>query len=98
MDPLLGIYAAVTRRTLDGKNPQGWVSEQKITVSEALRAYTAGNAYAVFAEGRRGRLSPGYLADVVVLDRDLTAIPAETIEKVRVLATVVGGKIVFRRE
>jgi predicted amidohydrolase YtcJ len=98
MDPLLGIYAAVTRRTLDGKNPGGWVPEQKITLAEALRAYTEGNAYAVFAEGARGRIVPGYLADLVVLDQDLTAIPAEAIEKVRVLATVVGGRVVFERK
>ncbi|HEY9014281.1 MAG TPA: amidohydrolase family protein, partial [Gemmatimonadales bacterium] len=96
LDPILGIYAAVTRRTLDGKNPKGWVPQEKITVEEALRAYTAGNAYGVYAEKERGKLAPGYLADVVVLDRDLTAIPPETIEKARVLATIVGGKVVFR--
>ena len=95
IDPILGIYAAVTRRTLDGKHPQGWVSEEKITVDEALRAYTAGNAYGVFAEGRRGKLAPGYLADLVLLDQDLSAIPPEAIETVQVRATVVGGKVVF---
>ncbi len=57
LDPVMGIYAAVTRRTLDGKNPAGWVPEQKITVEEAVRAYTVGSAYAEFAEGREGRLS-----------------------------------------
>jgi predicted amidohydrolase YtcJ len=98
MDPLLGIYSAVTRRTLDGKNPQGWVPEQKITVVDALRAYTAGNAYAVFAENSRGKLAPGYLADLVLLDRDITAMPAQAIDKVRVLATVVGGRVVFERQ
>lgn len=97
MDPLLGIYAAVTRRTLDGKNPGGWVPEQKITVEEALRAYTAGDAYAVFADGTRGRLAPGYLADLTVLDQDLTAIPPESIEKAGIRATIVGGKVVFQR-
>ncbi|MEP7226216.1 MAG: amidohydrolase [Gemmatimonadales bacterium] len=95
IDPLLGIYAAVTRRTLDGKNPRGWVPKEKISVEEALRAYTAGNAYGVFAENRRGKLAPGYLADLVLLDQDLTAIPAETIDRVGVRATVVGGKVVF---
>ena len=84
LDPLLGIYAAVTRRTLDGKNPGGWVPEQKITVEEALRAYTAGNAYGVFAERKRGKLAPGYLADIVVLDQDLTTMPPEAMEKARV--------------
>ena len=72
LDPILGIYAAVTRRTLDGKNPGGWFPAQKITVDEALRAYTAENAYGVFAEGRRGVLKPGARADLVLLDRDLT--------------------------
>jgi predicted amidohydrolase YtcJ len=95
LDPLLGIYAAVTRRTLDGKHPRGWVPEEKITVEEALRAYTAGNAYGLFAEKTRGRLAPGYLADVVVLDRDLTQIPPDSIGQASVRATIVGGKVVF---
>jgi predicted amidohydrolase YtcJ len=98
LDPLLGIAAAVTRRTLDGKNPGGWVPEQKITVEEALRAYTAGNAYGVFAESRRGRIAPGYLADLVLLDRDLTRIPPETIEQTKVEATVMGGRVVFEQK
>jgi predicted amidohydrolase YtcJ len=98
LDPLLGIFAAVTRRTWDGKNPGGWVPEQKITVEEALRAYTAGDAYGVFAEQKRGKLAPGYLADVTVIDRDLTKIPPEAIEKARVLATVVGGKVVYQHQ
>jgi predicted amidohydrolase YtcJ len=95
MDPILGIYAAVTRRSADGKHPNGWVPEQKISVEEALRAYTAGGAYGVFAEGRRGRLIPGYLADLVLLDRDLTRIPPEEIAQARVRRTVMGGKVVF---
>ena len=95
IDPILGIYAAVTRRTLDGKNPKGWIPEQKITVEEALRAYTAGNAYAVYAERSRGKLAAGYLADIVALDRDLTAIPPESIEQAKVRATIVGGKVVY---
>jgi predicted amidohydrolase YtcJ len=95
IEPLLGIAAAVTRRTLDGKNPRGWVPEEKISVEEALRAYTVGNAYGVFAEDRRGRLAPGYLADLVLLDRDLTRIPPEEIEQAGVKATVVGGRVVY---
>ena len=95
LDPLLGIYAAVTRRTLDGKHPSGWVPEQKITVEEALRAYTTTNAWGVYAEGSRGKLAPGYDADLVLLDQDLTAIPAEALERVAVRTTMVGGKVVF---
>ena len=95
MDPILGIYAAVTRRTLDDKNPKGWIPAQKITVEEALRAYTAGDAYGVFAEQKRGKLAPGYLADLVLLDQDLTRIPPEAIGGAVVRATVVGGKVVF---
>ncbi len=95
IDPILGIYAAVTRRTLDGKHPGGWVPEEKITVEEALRAYTAGDAYGVFAERTRGKLAPGYRADLVLLDQDLTAIPPETIDRVKVRNTIVGGRVVF---
>ena len=95
IEPLLGIHAAVTRRTLDGKHPDGWVPQEKISVEEALRAYTSGNAYGVFAEDRRGKLAPGYLADLVVLDRDLTRIPAEEIEQAAVKTTVVGGRVVY---
>jgi predicted amidohydrolase YtcJ len=96
IDPLLGIYAAVTRRTLDDKHPEGWVPEQKITVEQALRAYTAGDAYGVFAERSRGRLALGYKADLVLLDKDLTRIPPEAIERVLVRATVVGGRVVYQ--
>ena len=92
--PLEGIYAAVTRRTLDDKNPDGWVPAQKITVEEALRAYTAGGAYASFDEGRKGTLSAGKLADLAIIDRDLFEIPPEEIRNAKVLTTVVGGKVV----
>ena len=96
--PLEGIYAAVTRRTLDGKHPGGWVPEQKITVEEALRAYTSGAAYASFEEDRKGTLERGKLADFAMIDRDITRIPAEEIRDARVLMTVVGGKVVYERE
>jgi predicted amidohydrolase YtcJ len=92
--PLEGLYAAVTRRTLDDKNPDGWVPEQKITVEEALRAYTTGGAYASFDESRKGALTAGKLADLVMIDRDLFKIPPEQIREAKVLATVVGGKVV----
>jgi predicted amidohydrolase YtcJ len=92
--PLEGIYAAVTRRTLDDKNPDGWVPAQKITVEEALRAYTTGGAYASFDELRKGSLTAGKLADLVMIDRDLFKIPPEQIREAKVVATVVGGKVV----
>lgn len=95
MDPLLGIWAAVTRQTLDGKNPGGWLREQKITVEEALRAYTATNAYATFGESRRGTLAVGKLADFAMIDRDLRKIPADSIRTAKIRTTVVGGRIVF---
>jgi predicted amidohydrolase YtcJ len=96
LDPIAGVYAAVTRRTLDGANPEGWVPEEKITVGEALRAYTAGNAYGVFAEAKWGTLAPKFYADVVVVDRDLFRIPVDSLERARVRATIVGGRIVYR--
>jgi predicted amidohydrolase YtcJ len=96
--PLQGIYAAVTRRTLDGANPNGWFPEQKITVEEALRAYTSGGAYASYDESNKGVLDPGKLADLVMLDRDITRIPPETIPQSRVMMTVVGGRIVHSLE
>ncbi len=97
LDPLWGVYAAVTRRTLDGKNPGGWVPQQKITLAEALRAYTAGNAWAVFAENQWGTLAPGRDADVVVLDHNLFTMAPESLATARVSVTIVGGKIVYRR-
>jgi predicted amidohydrolase YtcJ len=95
--PLEGIYAAVTRRTIDEKQPGGWVPEQKISVEEALRAYTSGAAYAEFAEGEKGSLERGKLADFVLIDRDLTRVQPETIRDARVMMTVVGGQVVFNR-
>jgi len=97
LDPILGIYAAVTRRTLDGKNPGGWVPQQKITVGEALHAYTAGNAYGTFDERKRGVLAPGLDADVVVIDRNLFTMPPDSLDRARVAVTVVGGKVVYER-
>jgi predicted amidohydrolase YtcJ len=95
--PIEGIYAAVTRRTLDGAHPAGWFPEQKITVEEALRAYTSGAAYAEFQEREKGTLAPGKLADFVLLDRDLTRTPPAELRNARVLMTVVGGAPVYER-
>jgi predicted amidohydrolase YtcJ len=96
--PLEGIYAAVTRRTLDGRTPQGWIPEQRITVEEALVAYTSAGAYASFDEANRGRLMRGQLADFVMLDRDLTRIPPETIRDARVLMTVIDGRVAYETD
>jgi predicted amidohydrolase YtcJ len=96
--PLLGIYAAATRRTLDDRRPAGWVPEQKIRVEEALRAYTSGAARAGFQDTRLGRIAPGMLADLVLLDRDLTRIPPETIRDARVMITMVGGRVIYDRD
>ena len=96
VDPLLGIWAAVARQTIDGANPNGWFPEQRITVEEALTAYTRGNAFGTFAEADRGVLRPGMLADIVVLDRDLRTIAPDEIRNAQVQATVVGGKVVYR--
>ena len=93
--PLEGIYAAATRRTLDDRNPDGWVPEQKISVEEALRAYTAHAAYASFDEARKGVIAPGRLADFVMLDRDIFDIPPEEIRTVKVVTTFAGGRPVF---
>ena len=95
---MLGIYAAVTRATLDGKHPDGWFPEQKLTLEEALSAYTAGSAYAAFQENEKGRISPGKLADVVVLSDDLFSIPPEKINDVQVDLTVVGGRVVYQKK
>ena len=96
LDPVAGICAAVTRRTLDGKNPGGWIPGQKITVEEAVIAYTAGAAFTEFAEKSRGTIEEGKLADLVVLSRDIFKIPAEEIPGAGVRMTIVDGKIVYR--
>ena len=97
LDPMQTIYAAVTRATLDGKNPRGWVAEQKLTVVEAVEAYTMGSAYAEFQEKQKGSLTPGKLADMVLLSDDIFSVPPAAIRDVRVEATWVGGKLVFDR-
>ena len=98
LSPLAGIFAAVTRRTIDGKNPGGWVPEQKITVTEAIRAYTSSAAYAAFEEHEKGTLASGKLADFVVLSADPFAVRPEDLERIEVDATVVDGRVVYTRE
>jgi len=96
LDPLSGIAAAVTRATLDGRNPGGWFPEQRLTVEEALRAYTQGCAYAAFEEKDKGTISPGKFADLDVLSEDLFRIPPERIKDARVEITIVGGRVVYQ--
>ena len=95
LKPLLGIYAAVTRRTLDDKNQNGWYPEQKISVEQAVRCYTDNNAYAGFQENKLGKLKKGMLADFIVLDQNIFEIAPENIKDVKVLRTIVNGKQVY---
>jgi hypothetical protein len=95
LSPMWSVYAAVTRATLDGKNPGGWIPEQKLTVAEAIEAYTVGSAYAEFQEKEKGSITPGKLADFVVLSDDIFKIPQASIKNVKVEATFLGGKLVY---
>lgn len=95
LDPLSGIYAAVTRRTLDGKHPQGWVPEQRITVAEAVHAYTVGSAFAEHQEKVKGSLEAGKLADLVVLTDDIFRVQPDDLDKARVYMTVFDGSVIY---
>jgi len=95
LNPLLTVYAAVTRATLDGKNPQGWFPDQKLTVEEAVHAYTMGSAYAEFQEKEKGSITVGKLADMVLLSDDIFSIDPAKIREVKVLKTIVGGKVIW---
>jgi hypothetical protein len=96
INPMAGIYAATTRRTLDGRNPNGWFPEQKLTVRQAIHAYTVGSAYAESQEDIKGSIAPGKLADFTVLSRDILAIDPVEIQNVKADITVLGGEIVNR--
>lgn len=98
INPLAGIYAAVTRRTLDGKHPDGWIPEQKVSVQQAVHAYTVGSAYAESQEKDKGSLEPGKLADFVVLSDDIFHLDPVKIEDVKVDTTVSGGVVVYQRQ
>jgi predicted amidohydrolase YtcJ len=95
VDPMFGIFAAVTRITGDGKNPNGWYPNEKITVEDALKAYTSSNAYASFLEGKIGVLKADMDADFTILESDILTIPLEKIKEVKAIRTVVKGKEVF---
>jgi predicted amidohydrolase YtcJ len=98
LNPMLTLHAATTRATLDGKNPNGWVPEQKISIAEAVSAYTAGSAYAEFQDAEKGTIARGKLADLVVLSDDIFNIQPASIKDVRVMTTIVGGKVVYDRK
>jgi predicted amidohydrolase YtcJ len=95
MNALYGIYAAVTRRTLDDKNPNGWIPEQKISVDEAVRAFTWGSAYAEFQEDVKGTLEVGKLADIIIISDDIFKIDPVKIRDAKVLTTIVDGRVVY---
>ncbi|MEQ1829613.1 MAG: amidohydrolase, partial [Pirellula sp.] len=98
LDPIQGIAAAVTRRTLDGKHPNGWVPEQKITVQEAVYAYTAGSAFAEFAERDKGKIVAGMLADMIVLSENIYSASPDNISNAKVVMTMVDGKVVYQSD
>ena len=95
LDPMPGVYAAVTRATLDGKNPGGWIPEEKITLPEAIEAYTMGAAFAEFQEREKGSITPGKLADMVIVSDNIFELKPEAIRNVKVQTTIVGGKVVY---
>ena len=92
---MLGLYAAVTRATLDGKNPGGWIPEEKITLPEAIKAYTMDAAFAEFQESEKGSITPGKLADMVMVSDNIFELKPEAIRNVKVKTTIVGGKVVY---
>ena len=95
LNPILGLYAAITRATLDGKNPNGWIPEEKITLPEAVEAYTMGSAFAEFQEKEKGSITPGKLADMVILSDNIFDLKPEAIRNVKVETTIVGGKVTY---
>jgi len=95
LNPMLTLYAATTRATLDGKNPKGWFPEQKLTIQEAIEAYTMGSAYAEFQENEKGSITAGKLADMVLLSDDVLSIDPVKIRDVKVVKTWVGGKLTY---
>ena len=95
LNPMPGLYAAVTRATLDGKNPGGWIPEEKITLPEAVETYTIGSAFAEFQEHEKGSITPGELADMVILSDNIFDLKPKAIQNTKVETTIVGGKVVY---
>jgi len=98
VDPIRGLHSAVNRRTVDGKPPKGWVPEQRVSLADALRAYTQGGAYSTFEERFKGRIAQGMLGDIVVFSQDLFKIDSIKLHEARVVLTVVDGKVVYRTD
>jgi predicted amidohydrolase YtcJ len=98
LDPIPGLHTAMTRQTLEGKPPGGFVPEQRLSLSEALRAYTSGAAFAEFAEREKGSLETGMLADVVVWDRDIFSVPVNEVKNAKVVKTIYDGQVVFEHQ
>jgi predicted amidohydrolase YtcJ len=99
LSPIYGLYAAVTRQTLKGMPEAGWFPEQRLTIEEAIEAYTYNPAWAAFEEAEKGRLTPGRLADLVVWDRNLVQVGQENPKALldaKVWLTMVGGKVVYQ--
>ncbi len=97
INPYLGLYAAVTRQSTEGDPAGGWWPQQRLTIEDAIRCYTAESAYASFEEKEKGQLAPGMLADLVVHSRDLLTIPPREILQTEVVMTVLGGQVVYER-
>jgi predicted amidohydrolase YtcJ len=97
-DPMEGLYAAVTRKDRLGEEGDGWFPDQKLSMEKAIELYTWGSAYAEFMEDRKGMIKEGFLGDVVIVNQDLMTIPEDQIMKTKVDYTIVGGKIVFKRD
>lgn len=97
LNPMEGLYAAVTRKDRLGEEGEGWFPEEKLTMEEAIELYTLGSAYAQFMENRKGMIKPGYLADIVITDRDLLSIPEDQIMKTKADYTITGGRVVYKR-
>ena len=97
INPYLGLYAAVTRQSTEGEPAGGWWPQERLTIEDAIRCYTAEGAYASFEEKEKGQIAPGMLADLVVHSRDLLTIPPPEILQAEVLMTVLGGQVVYER-
>jgi predicted amidohydrolase YtcJ len=98
LNPMEGLYAAVTRKDRMGEEGEGWIPEEKLTMEEAIKYYTWGAAYSQFMEDRKGKIKEGYLADITITNRDLLTIPENEIMQTRIEYTITGGKVVYQKK